>query len=160
MFDGMTPVETINHLGGLAFDDEPAYELSPDEETPTHLAEFEAAHDDIPPQREPSPVDDLGGYPQGYRRYFEGVLGRGDTVSVAGYASHDEDGTVVVSPPPEGEDGSFLLSDADAIGVASERRARALVGAVVGLFLVWFGASGLWPGVGFWSPLGWLANLL
>lgn len=136
------------------FGDDPAFEVDVTERPPRHVREFVEANDVRDRQSETSAPTTESGPEQGDRRYYETVLGSGDRVYVVGYASESGDGSrgsaaATVSPPPDGADGTFYLSDRPRSAALRQRLSRAAVTGGLGIFLTWYGVSEFVPGAPF-----------
>lgn len=142
------------------FGDDPALELDVDERPPSHVRSFLESRDVRDRQSETSVPTSEDGDEQGDRRYYETVLGRGDEVYVAGVATERGDATTptpgssvrtTISPPDDGESGTFYLSDRGRSTALRGRLARVAVLGAVGVLLVWYELANFVPGVRFLS---------
>lgn len=127
-------------------------EVGVDEEPPDRIARFVAGERAV--GRQTGSITNLVdiGNAHGDRRFSQGTIRAGDEVYLLGYAQ-PRDGderaraaddpvsvrlrpdTAVVTPPPEGEDGAFIVSERDERRLLSESRwGRAVL--VAGLFAV------------------------
>lgn len=137
-----------------AFGDDSALEMDVTEEPPRHVREFVEANDVRDRQGETLAPTTEGGDEQGDRRYYETVLDSGDRVYVVGYATVRDDASwgtarMTISSPPEGEDGTFYLSDRDRSGALRQRLFRVAVTGGIGVLFTWYSVSEFVTGVSF-----------